>query len=162
MDTSRDAGSIPAASTTAHDAGTGRATSCAGLHMSQAGHTPQVADSPHVENGTARDVGPSQPGHLRNTISAQQEHNESITGEARPPDLAAVVEGYAIGQQRSLIRTRAMPGALTDIAARQMGSQIVARLHLTSKPPTGSGASAWYGMTIIGSRCRPQPQDICS
>ena len=109
MDTSRDAGSIPAASTTAHDAGTGRATSCAGLHMSQAGHTPQVADSPHVENGTARDVGPSQPGHLRNTISAQQEHNESITGEARPPDLAAVVEGYAIGSTRPLKGIR-LPG----------------------------------------------------
>lgn len=68
--------------------------SCAGLVSSKAGQQQEVRDKPAVEQRSEPAVLRTSTGEVKSTIEAEQEHNQSITGKALPPDLLTVVEAW--------------------------------------------------------------------
>ena len=64
----------------------------AGPSLLQAGQSQEVTKDSPAEGRTLLDATPTKAGHPKNTISAQQEHNISITGKDLPKDLTLVVE----------------------------------------------------------------------
>ena len=66
----------------------------AGPSLLQAGHPQEVTKDNPAESRTLPDATPTKAGLPKNTISAQQEHNISITGKDLPKDLTLVVESW--------------------------------------------------------------------